>query len=276
MPETCEPSCGSECAWIFDRLRVWPKIAGGTRVEWTLHPHFSDPRPHTFQLQFGRTGNPDADDWTNVGAEVTDDYFADDDTQRVYGKSQWTHYRVVLTTPNGTYASAPQNLLGRLSQRDWLLAREIIRRETLRLQKSAGIEGYLLKRRLFGQSCTCVDTQTGEVRNAQCPDCYGTGFVNGYYSPSPCFYAELQPHGSRNHLDEGQSRGTVDDEARTPARMLNSPQVHSYDVWVDATTDFRWIIHGIKSIVEIRGMPIVVMAELRLAPFSHPVYRIAI
>lgn len=273
--DECSVICGPQCEWIFARLRAWPLINGGTRVEWVLHPRFSDPRPHTFQLQFGRTGNAEADDWVDVGLTVDDTYYAVDDTKRVYGKFQWTHYRVLLASSVAVYASAPQNLYGSLPKRQWRIVREIERMERLRLRKEAGQEGYLLKRRLFGTACDCIDYQTGEVRNAQCTTCYGTGYENGYYEPYGCFYAELQPHGNDSNVD-GNSRGTVNDAPRTVGRLINSPQIFSGDIWVDRDTDFRWQIHGIKNVVEVTGVPVVVNAEMRLLPFSHPIYQLEI
>jgi hypothetical protein len=275
--DDCVLHCGPTCEWIFDRIRVYPQIDGGTRVEWTIHPQFSDPSPYIFQLQVGRTSNPSADDWENVGSSVVDTYFAVDSSRRIYGKFQWTHYRVILITSTASYASKPQHAYGNLKKRDWLRSREIARLEQKRLRKEAGQEGYLLKRKLFGTVCAeCTDTITGEVRNAQCVTCLGTGLVGGYYAPVECFYAELSPHGTRSELD-AQARGTINDLPRVHARMLNVPQVFSYDIWVDKDSDFRWIIHSIQNAVEIRGVPIVLHpVELRLAPYSHPVYSIDI
>lgn len=268
------PGCDDSCAWIFDRITVWPQIRGGTRVEWTLHPNFRDPGPYTFQLQFGRTGNPAADDWTNVGLSVTDTYYAIDDSQRVYGKTQWTHYRLVLTTSVGVYISAPQPAFGVLDHRDWRRAREILRQESLRLRKEAGQEGYLLKRRLFGTVHEdCVDYLTREVKAVNCEVCYDTGFVGGYFTPMECVYAEQSRKASHEDLDAGAGRGTVNDGLRVAARMLAVPQLHEEDVWVDRDTDDRWYIHSIENIVEVRGVPLVLQVEMRLAPYSDVIYR---
>lgn len=271
--------CGPSCEWIFDRLQVFADISGGTRVEWTLHPQFSEAGPYTFQLQAGRTGNPDADDWTDVGAAVVDTYFVVDSSKRVYGKKQWTHYRVTVTSSASgadTYASKPQPATGNLNKKDWLRSKAILRNEDIRLRKEAGQEGYLLKRRLYGTACPdCLDYQTGEVRNPQCSTCYGTGFTDGYFAPYGCFYAELGVHAHRSEIQDS-ARGTIDDLPRTTGRMINTPQVFSYDVWVDKDSDFRWIIHSVKNLVEVRGIPIIVQAEMRLAPFTHPVYSIDI
>ena len=44
-----------------------------------------------------------------------------DDTPRVFGKTQWTHYRIKLTTPGGTYYSTPMHCWGSLDFRFWRL-----------------------------------------------------------------------------------------------------------------------------------------------------------
>jgi len=230
--------------------------------------------PYTFQLQMGRTGNPDADDWCDVGLPVTDTYFAVDDTQRVYSKFPWTHYRVLMTTSEATYASKPIKAYNNMSKRDWLRAREITRLETTMFRKESGTEGYLLKRRHFGTACDCVDSMTGEPRKHNCPNCYGTGILNGYYDPYPCFYVDADLQKFRNEITDG--RGTTQDGPRVFGRMLNDPQLFSYDVWVDRYSDHRWMLHRIVGLVEIGGVPVVVKAEMRLLPFSHPVYDIPI
>jgi len=262
------------CNWIFGQIRVWPVITGGTRVEWTMHPSFTDSEPYVYQLQTGRTGSNTADDWTNVGLSVVNSCYAIDPTQRVYGKSQWTHYRIVLTTADGTYVSDPQPATGALDKESQLLAREIERKELLRLKKQAGQNGFLLKRRLFGTACSCRDPMTEEATNSDCQYCYGTGFTGGYFAPVE-YWAELTPHG-HDSKQSPEGRGTVDDAPRVHLRGLNSPQVFSYDVWIAAHNDFRWLIRRIGHVVEVRGVPIVIQAEARLLPFSHPVYKIEV
>jgi len=227
-----------------------------------------------YQLQTGRTGNNSADDWVNVGLPVTNGCFAVDPEQRVYGKTQWTHYRVVLTTANDIYVSDPQPATGALDKESRLLVKEIERKELLRLKKAAGQEGVLLKRRLFGAPCDCRDYMTEEATNSDCPECFGTGFVGGYFEPVE-YWAELTTHG-HDSKQSPEGRGTVDDATRVRLRGLNSPQVFSYDVWVAKHNDYRWILRQIGNVVEVRGVPVVISAEARLAPFSHPVYKIEV
>jgi hypothetical protein len=271
----CEAVCGSVCEpWIFSRVRVRPLVAGGTRLEWELHDQFTDSEPHTFQLQVGRTAVPDADDWVDVGLDVEDAYYLVDDEQRVFGKTQWTHYRIKLTTLEGTYYSSPVSCLGDLSFRDWRLSRSIIRSETVRFRQLAGQLGYLLKRRVAGEKCTeCRDHVTDEVVNAQCEECYGTGWLHGYFEPKECVWAALDE--KTRHEELKKERATANDVI-VNARMLAEPQLNEEDVWVDQKTDIRWFVHKIEHIVEIRGYPIVYQVELRMAEFSNPIYGLEI
>jgi hypothetical protein len=271
----CTPVCPDPCPTVFDRVVVSYLTAGGTLVTWELLPTFTDPGPLTFQLQVGSTDNPDADDWVNVGLPMTDAYFAVDPERRAFGKTNYTNYRVVLTTALGTYTSEPTGVAGTLSVRDWKLAREIARKERL-VHRLGSQNGYLLKRRWTGVQCdVCTDFMSQEPRNAYCPSCYGTGFQCGYYYPMACVWANMQPRSRRTELDGGQTRGTVDDIV-IKARMLLVGLMGEDDVWVSAKTDDRYYVHRVQDTAEIRGFPIVGEVELRPIAFSSIIYSIPI
>ena len=53
---------------VFDRIVVDHLVRGETRVSWGVLPSFFGAEPYSFQLQWGRTGDPLADDWEDVGA----------------------------------------------------------------------------------------------------------------------------------------------------------------------------------------------------------------
>lgn len=276
MSECADNSCNAECQWIFARVVIYAQIVGGTRVEWDMHPMFTDVGPYTFQLQVGHTALTDADDWENVGLPVTNTFYAIDDTQRSYGKTQYTHYRIKLTTTEGTYYSRAEPMLGVLSAEDRRRAREILRSWTVRLQKTpAGTEGYLIKRRIYGERCTCLDPDTLDVNNPQHEECYGTGFVDGYYAPVPCVYAELGLKQRRERVDE-QMRGSVHEGSVISGKMLAIPHLDSRDIWVNRAADLRYTINTIQSEAEIRGIPLIVTCELRLLPFSDIAYTLPI
>jgi len=269
----CPPACES----VFDRVVVSHLVQGPTRVAWELLDTFTDPGPLTFQLQVGRTANNDADDWEDVGLPVTDQYFALDAEQRVWGKLNFTHYRVLVTSSLGSYLSAPVFGMGVLDRRMWRIAREKARVKLKNYKKGeAGRRGFLLKRRWVGQDCpTCLDPITKDVRNPDCPDCYGTGKKCGYYYPMSCVWAEVSPRTRRTQLDGGQFRGTIDDIV-VQARMLMTELMGENDVWVADVTDDRYYVHEIQHTDEVRGVPIEAMVTLRPIPFSSSIYGIQI
>lgn len=277
--EACPPVCPPKCELVFDRVVVSYLIRGGTRVMWQLLDTFTDPRPLNFQLQVGRTNNQDADDWLDVGLPVENAYFAFDPDQHVWGKTDWTHYRIKLTTTLGTYYSLPTGGMGILDRRHWRAAREMIRQKIKdwRLGPS-GQEGYLLKRRWVGQNCPiCLDYMTKEVTNPDCPDCYGTGKKCGYYFPMACVYASLSPKYRHTELDgdKGGQRGTINDVV-VQAEMLGGYLLDELDIWVAKKTDDRYYIHEVQNTGELKGVPITSSVKLRPVPYSSIVYSINI
>lgn len=268
-----DPRCAPGCA-VFDRIITAPRIEGGTLVQWSLSSSFHGMSPYRFQLQVGTSGNPYANDWEDVGVELEETYMTYDPAKRGWGKQQWTHYRILLHTADYIiYASPPEPILGTLSHRDWLLAREIKARELKQLQLGTGSKGFLLKRKVVGQACSCRDPLTKEPRIPNHPDCYGTGIVGGYYLALGCHYMAIGPHGTAAQTQPG--RGTVDDASKTIGRCLAEPQLSAFDVWVEEDTDFRWVIHSVRSLVDVRGLPLVLQVDdMRRAPFSDIVYTV--
>lgn len=263
---------------VFTRVHVQFRASGGARVTWELGRHFNEPRPYEFQLQVSRVGLPHeqaggstrADDWENVGDPVVDNYVAYDPLKRLYGKTAETYYRLRLTTAPGLrFYSNPQNVYGDLDKRDYLVAREILRKELLRHTKQSSVRGHLLKAYRSGPICPCVDPLTKEIGNSHHDVCYGTGFIGGYFPPLPATYVDVTAEHAREALDA--QTGTAKQQAIS-GRFLAEPQVYALDVWVAASGDRRYYIHPTKVEAQIRGVPLVVSAELRLAPYTDVLY----
>jgi hypothetical protein len=270
--------CPNQCEPVFDRVCVSYLTRGHTAVMWTLLKTFTDPGPLTFQLQVGESSDPDADDWHDVGLPVTDQYLAHDPEQRDFGKIRYAFYRVVLTTTLGTYVSEPTGMLGTLGMRDWLKARNLVRRKLRTFRLGEGQNGFLLKRRITGRPCQlCLDPQTREVLDPFCPSCYGTGFQCGYYFPMACVWAAMEPRARHLELDGDQQamRGTIADIV-VQATMLLTALLSEEDIWVNKLTDDRYYVHKITSTCEIRGVPILGQVELRPIPFTSVIYDIPI
>lgn len=259
----------------FRRVSVDHMVRGVTRVWWQLEPLFNDPGPYVFQLQFGRTGLRDAADWQNVGPPVTNAYSAGDPAFREAGYDLLVHYRVVLTTSLGVYVSQPANCFGELTEKDWLLAREVIRKEKLRHQLVSA-PGYLVKPMRYGVPCKrCRDPLTQELTDADCPVCSGTGFEVGFHPPLPMQCWDLSPQVISEDVDN-ELKGATRINPYVQARVIGFPALNKGDIWVNGSSDERWLVESIQVSAAIRNVPIVYQVKLGLLPFSNMAYTIEI
>ena len=250
-------------------------VRGVTRVWWQLEPVFNDPGPYRFQLQVGRTGLKDATDWKNVGEPVNNGYVAEDPTFRAIGYDLSTHYRVILTSANNTYVSQPANCFGDLNEKDWLFAREIVRKESLR-HKLVSAAGYLLKQMRYGKPCRrCRDTLTQEITDADCPICNGTSFEVGYHPPLALQLWDLSPQTIAEQVD-AQMKGTTRDNPYVSARVIGFPALNKGDIWVNGSSDERWLVDTVQVVAAVRNVPVVYNVKLGLLPFNNTAYALEI
>ena len=265
--------CRIDCTNIFTRIAVFPVITGGTRILWELTNQFRDPTPHFIQLQVGMTLDPNATDWTNVGSPVADVSSLIDSEKRAFGSQNWTSYRLILSTTDGTYTSQPFTAWGYLSRGDFRIAREIMRQERL-VANRWWQEGAVLPRLRSGTPCSGVDPQTGDCARPSCTECLDTGFVGGYFNPMYCVPANLEPESTGPRQDLG-GRGSTADIA-VPARLVGASWLFEKDVWVSLRTARRYSVDYIKNVAAIRGTPIIDEVTLNFIPFSDAVYCIPV
>lgn len=259
----------------FRRVSVDHMVRGVSRIWWQLERTFNDPGPYTFQLQFGRSGIRDSFDWQDVGAPVENTYYAADPNWRDGGYALVTHYRVKLTTPTETYVSQAANCFGELTERDWLLSREIIRKEKLR-HRLVSAPGYLAKPLRYGTPCrTCRDQLTQEVTDSFCPVCSGTGFEIGFHPILPLQCWDLSPQVIEEDIDS-QLKGQTRENAYVTARVLGFPALNKGDYWINGDSDERWVVKSIQVVAAVRNVPIVYQVKLGLLPFSDQIYALEI
>ena len=160
---------------MFDRVLVTPTITGSTLV--TFHvdtQRFTEPGPWNFYLEWAE--NPHAN-FIQVAGPTTGSMLEDTE-QRRFSKLPISVYRIRLEDANGVAHYSQPNLLGGdLNRHMWLLSKDIVRREFLRLQRFAGTPGKYLARKHWGELCSnCLDHNTEMVTNENCTECYGTAF----------------------------------------------------------------------------------------------------
>ncbi len=272
---------------VFNRIQVDHLVRGSTRVSWSLFYEFNDPGPYEFILQYGETGDPLADDWLNVGLPVQDSFFAVDDIRRDFGTVRTAHYRVQLTTINAVYYSKPAAVYGLLDLHDWLLAREIVRKELLR-HKLATVPGWLFKRRRSGPlqplssrkdpHLAVLDPLTGDIIRRDGPgaeETVGTEYLGGYYLPVPFSFDVVNPTFFDSVVENLGNDNP--DAVNGGGRALLLPSLEYRDVFAAAGSDLRYTIGKVKVAAAWRGVPLVGdPVELSLLPFSDIIYTIPI
>ena len=258
---------------VFERTSIKFSPAGGTRVEWELSRLISDPGPYYFTLQ-GAKSSADTADFINIGPPAINTWFLIDDESRVYGKDLDWCYRVKLTTALRTYYSTTITADSGVDYRTWRIVRELIRKEKLRLSKYAGLEtAVIFKRKITAQRCPrCADPLTDEAIDGNCPVCFGTSLLNGYYSAVPIFI-ELPVATEAQKIDI-ESTGTKTQSTVQNCRVVGDVVVAATDVIWDKGSGRRYIVHEYTELATMRGYNIVAAVNLRMAPFTDVVYTI--
>jgi hypothetical protein len=207
----------------------------------------------------------------NEDAPVTDVFsMILDSNVRRHAMENRSVYRIKLVTPRGTYYSNPEYPFGVLSNKQWKIAQEIIRKEGIdKNPEFGGTPGYLIRRRIFGPKCEyCTDPNTGQVVDTHCQYCYGTGILGGYFSP---VYYPLKFIGSESYNAQITQTGTMDPHIIT-ARMLPFPFPTRKDVWYEADTGRAFILSEIQVASKLQSFPLALAAKLSLAPATNSVY----
>ncbi len=258
----------------FKRLSVENHFNVVTRqavlVSWALNSAFSAPGPFTFKLQRGRAVNDDQ--WEDVST-TTDQPWLYDNNPVFLQHDRSTFYRVILTDGNDVpYISQAVEADQSWNHYDWRLMRDIIRKETLVQRKKGGTKGWLLKRRAWGQACSdCVDPNTGQIKDAHCDKCYGTGVLGGYYEPLE-YWVIMNPTQRLKRLtEEGVTTGVME-----TVRALAWPAPEQNDVWVQSNSNRRFRIgEDIVAQARHRGIDVVLNLNLAELPLENAVYDVA-
>ena len=264
-------TCLTKPAKIFTFLSVEVYIVPGNQkiIEWRLNPHFRfKALPIVFFVEWARAGG----EWTRLNPDnpVDSCLYLDENNYRCSVVND-VYYRVVAYDGVDEYNSKPAHTFGVLDAESWLIARDIIRKEYLRLKKYVGTPGYILKKRNHGPRCdACADFDTEEIIDTTCEDCFGTGFLQGYYDAIP-YYFDLT--GVTSTKDVALPFSVVDDKARQ-ARGVAYPRLDTYDLWVTADSNRRFILRRVAEVVALRGVPLVYQVEMRRVPATSPVYQV--
>jgi len=258
---------------VIKRVTVYIDPATNAKMlEWTVDAAYT---PESVELLFYVEVSRAAGSWSRLNPDepVINNCFYTDETRYRFNLRHSTYYRIVLDDGGTLAYSAPVNVKGVWTARQYSIARNILRQEYKRLDKnSAGRDGWLLKRRLWGVTCTvCQEYDIKTNVDPTCPICYGTGIVGGYYD-ALAYPMEFKT-GVLSAEDIQFPFGTVSDQI-FQTRSIAYPVLGAKDIWVDAKSNERYMFGIIKSAAELVGIPLLYDNVVAEFPPDAPEYSV--
>lgn len=228
----------------FTRLiGIWPRKV---YLQWTLKG-VSHATGYTFKIE--RAESPEGHwETLTVPAGLSDTFYFMDDTftaladRTTPGLSSMRnilYYRVTATHAQEGVVTALEQLSGSTTdQRREGILRKLRRDANVALRKGNGTEVAILKRKWWGEACTCR-TSTGVITRSHCALCNGTGIVNGYWSPVYTF-------GSRSEvgIDAQTAAAGIVETRRIQGIIPYIPEVEDRDILVFLRDNRRFIVDG--------------------------------
>lgn len=188
--------------------------------------------------------------WQQVAENLADTYyFLDEDFSATYDRStpdlmtlsRVLCYKVVVThTTDGTAEYVMRAEAG-LDKRRRGILRKLRRDAFIMLKRGSGTEVAILKRKWYGEPCTCI-SKTGMVVRAHHADCNGTGIIHGYWDPVYTYAS----HAASPVQVQTAPQGSVEINTLR-VHIPDIPAVSRYDILVYLRDNRRYMIDQVVS-----------------------------
>ena len=191
--------------------------------------------------------------WETIATDLPDSYNYIDDlgvqtlppdgNVNLYSLARQIYYRVTVTPPSGpshNVATAPQGLYpAEITPTQRGLRRRLQYDQNILLKRINGVPMVLLKRRRWGIRCTtCYDPVTRATLHEQCPECYGTSFKDGYWTPV-LTHGRVYPPTAVNAQTAPQQKI---EKAQHNIHLLDVPLLADDDIIVVLATNDRFVV----------------------------------
>ena len=111
-------------------------------------------------------------------------------------KRKYVPFYYRIKNPDNTYSDII-NMPGHLDRYMVQYARMLSRV----LKRDIGIKSYYFRKLLIGKRCDCWDSVLRKSVNSECPNCHGSGIINGYSDPAEIYIA--YPADTPNKINTG-------------------------------------------------------------------------
>ena len=255
---------------VIARLDVVPDYSRGFMFHWRLRGGFNDPFPWRFKVQGALSQKGP---WADISPVVENRTSWRSPGNLRVNKSDVLFLRVILDTDSGHYESGVRTPYGDLDRREFLIGREIMRKEVLHMSRLAGTECDVWTVANYGPKCPhCLDPVTGQPRVGHCRYCLGTGFYPPYFGPFPswCTFSENNQH----QVQEGPEGNGVYEHKKFQVRMVNAVPVKKNDIVHDRRSGKRYNVNSVQIVAEIRRVPVVQVLVVDEIATTDPAYKV--
>lgn len=253
---------------VIPSLSLGPAPTGGFSVYWEIEGHSFVP---TFNLEEAPT---ESGPWSApLLVANTSDLFALNVSTPMLNQQALRWFRVKVY--NGltlAFTSNPVDHRNRLNKPDYLFYREHLRRARLTLEKKVGTQGWLLRRMIYGATCTqCVHPIHKTPTNQECSVCYGTGITGGYH-PAFAMWADWGQEGPPRLANTSTEQPGPIQIVRSRISLFPLPEAKAKDLWADMGTRYIYEIEKVEG-SHLRGAMFWQLLSLSRLPAQHPAYR---
>jgi len=236
-----DPPLGITTPYI-EVTRIYPMYPRRVFLQWVMR---NPVEGTTYQFQVERSGSAEGP-WEALLVTPTQDfYFVDMDypSNPITGEpdlmsmARVVYYRITAQgILGGTSYSVTKKMEPWLDRRREGIHRKLVRDAMISLQRVVGTEIAALKRKKWGTPCSlCLSSTTHMSTNPYCPECFGTSYSGGYWTP---VYGWAQLYTSPISV-QSALQGEVE-VRQTRIIMANIPQMDKEDLVVFLRSDRRF------------------------------------
>jgi len=221
----------------FRMVTVRCPTADSLLVRWAIVPTAYDMKDIAFEVL--RSNGPSGP-WVVAGTADEGAFHFVDYVPMGLQSMRAYYYRVRAADKTGKgYRDSEVKSLGHDADH---IALGMVRKKNVFLRCRGGVSAAVLLRKRWGPKCSrCWDSVRMLPKDADCKECYGTGFTGGYLNPV-FVHAALFNQALKAYISFNDARY---DAANSNLELANLPEVSPDDVIVDRVMNTRYIVKEI-------------------------------
>ena len=251
-------------------FEIFPNIRPGYTYKWELPPNNTIGKPWRFWVQESETGR---DNWRDISPELLNLMRWTEEDRKKFSPERKPYFRVraLLGNDNVEMFSSVRDAYADLSRRDFILVREIYRKELLQMRNAAGTPVTVWMQMQDGEPCTrCLDPITNEVLDSHCAICLGTGVVGAAHGPYDTWATISQ---TKSHEQHDQGGDGMSDVRVHQIRMLGSWNgLKRDDLVIDTPSQRIYVIDKQVNLAEYRRVPLAIQFETHELEMGNVLY----